>query len=50
VVDTLSGIQLEREILILAFNHNLQSSFGVTRDVILAIRSWIAQAASEAMQ
>jgi hypothetical protein len=49
VVGSLSGIQLEREVLILGFNHNLQSSFGVTADVLRAIRRWIARAASEAI-
>lgn len=33
VVETLSGIVLEQKILALGFNHNLQSSFGVTKEV-----------------
>lgn len=49
-VDSLSGIRLSGELLILGFNHNLQSSFGVTREVIQAIRDWISRAASEASQ
>jgi len=48
IVDTLSGIVLGHKILILGFNHNLQSSFGVTTEAIYAIRSWIAQASKEA--
>lgn len=44
VVRKLSGVKLNREILVLGFNHNIQSSFGVTTSVMAAIRSWIAQA------
>ena len=47
VVDTLSGIGLRHRVLVLGFNHNLQSSFGVTKRVMDAIRVWLAQAASE---
>ena len=50
VVDNLSGIGLGRNLLVLGFNHNLQSSFGVTTNVIHAIRDWIAQTAREAIQ
>lgn len=48
VVHTLSGIRLPHEILVLGYNHNLQSSFGVTNEVILAIRAWISRAVNEA--
>ena len=47
VVDTLSGIELGHNVLVLGFNHNLQSSFGVTTDVVHAIRNWIAQASKK---
>jgi hypothetical protein len=47
-VHSLSGIRLPHEILVLGYNHNLQSSFGVTNEVILAIRDWISTAAQEA--
>jgi hypothetical protein len=43
-IDTLSGIPLGHEILILGFNHNIQSSFGVTGEAIRSIRNWISQA------
>ena len=36
-----------RDLLVLGFNHNLQSSFGVTSKVLHAIRSWLGQIASE---
>lgn len=48
LVNTLSGIKLPHEILVLGYNHNLQSSFGVTNEVVLAIRDWIAGTVSEA--
>lgn len=35
--------ELNREILVLGFNHNLQSSFGVTSEVKSSIRHWIAK-------
>jgi hypothetical protein len=47
LVDNLSGIALRHKVLVLGFNHNIQSSHGVTREVISAIRSWIAQASGE---
>ena len=47
VVNRLSGIEFGREILILGFNHNLQSSFGVTTKVIHSIRDWISQTVSD---
>jgi hypothetical protein len=47
VVDALSGIEIGHEVLVLGFNHNLQSSFGVTTAVVHAIREWIARASKE---
>lgn len=44
----LSGIRLPRKILILGYNHNIQSSFGVTRAAIRGIREWIARCMNEA--
>jgi len=46
-VRDLSGVRLERDVLVLGFNHNIQSSFGVTTQVIAAIRRWVARAAGE---
>jgi hypothetical protein len=42
-VTTISGINLGHEVLVLGYNHNLQSSFGVTKGVIQAIRNWISK-------
>ena len=50
VVGKFSGTELGRSILVLGFNHNLQSSFGVTTRVICAIRDWITEDASDAIQ
>jgi len=44
----LSGVRFERRLLVLGFNHNIQSSFGVTTEIIAAIRRWIALTADDA--
>jgi hypothetical protein len=46
---SLAGIPLQREILILGYNHNLQSSFGVTKGVIHAIRNWLSSSIEKAI-
>lgn len=38
---SLGGVALNRSVLVLGFNHNIQSSFGVTRHVIRGIQRWI---------
>jgi hypothetical protein len=48
VVCELNGVKLNREILALGFNHNIQSSFGVTSQVRAAIRAWIGREAEHA--
>jgi len=48
VVETISGIRLPHEITVLGYNHNIQGSFGVTTEVIRAIRGWIAKSIGEA--
>lgn len=47
VVDSLSGVQLGRHLLVLGFNHNLQSSFGVTSLVLDRIQKWVSIIAKE---
>jgi hypothetical protein len=49
VVRVLSGVSLQRDVLVLGFNHNIQSSFGVTTRVIESIRRWIARTADHAL-
>ena len=44
-ITEIGGVRLDRSILVLGFNHNLQSSFGVTREVTLEIEKWIASCA-----
>jgi len=43
LVSSISGVNLDREILVLGFNHNIQSSFGVTKQVTEAIKCWITE-------
>lgn len=42
-LDRLGRVQLDRAIKVVGFNHNLQSSFGVTRKAIEEISSWIGK-------
>lgn len=42
VVENISGVSLGYQLAVFGFNHNLQSSFGVTREVVDSIRNWIA--------
>ena len=43
LVTELAGMNLGRELLVLGFNHNIQSSFGVTRQAVTSISEWIAR-------
>lgn len=47
IVDELSGVKLKRSVRVLGFNHNIQSSFGVTTLIKTSIKNWITQAAKE---
>lgn len=40
-VSQLGGFDLDRSLLVLGYNHNIQSSFGVTSAVISSIGAWI---------
>ena len=42
-VDHLGAMPLDRPVNVVGFNHNLQSSFGVTRGAIAAIAAWIGK-------
>ena len=46
-VRALCGIPLQQELLILGYNHNIQSSFGVSRRVLAAIGQWLSLASRE---
>jgi hypothetical protein len=41
IVRRVGGIELKRDLYVLGFNHNLQSSFGVTREVMSSIQRWV---------
>ncbi len=47
VIDALFDVHFDHELLVLGYNHNLQSSFGVTKEVIAAIGAWVAQVSGE---
>lgn len=47
VVSEISGISLDREITVLGYSHNIQSSFGVTTQVKDAIQRWITRNTNE---
>lgn len=49
-IHELAGINLNRSVLVLGYNHNIQSSFGVTNKVKKSIRSWLSTAAKEVMK
>lgn len=49
VVDSVCGVRLHHKILVLGYNHNIQSSFGVTTEVTMSIRSWIAKHSTKAL-
>lgn len=40
-IDKLHGQYLNHEIIVLGYNHNIQSSFGISSTVIKALRDWI---------
>jgi hypothetical protein len=46
-VSRVSGIDLGREVSILGYSHNIQSSFGVTTQVRDSIQKWIARNTNE---
>jgi hypothetical protein len=43
------GSRLQNEIVVLGFNHNIQSSFGVTTHVTEEIRYWISEKSSKVL-
>lgn len=50
VVKYIGGIRLNTPVTILGFNHNIQSSFGVTTKVKQAIRRWLTDRIGEVVQ
>lgn len=47
IINNLGDVELERKIYVLGYNHNIQSSFGVTNDVQNSIRNWITKKVKE---
>lgn len=47
IVESVAGIPLNRPLIILGYNHNIQSSFGVTNQVKSSIREWISKNAGD---
>ena len=45
--DNVAGVGLGRQVRVLGFNHNLQSSFGMTTEVVSSIRQWVARNVGE---
>lgn len=45
IVEEVAGVRLNRAISVLGYNHNIQSSFGVTNQVKSSIRDWITKEA-----
>lgn len=43
------SVPLGREVLVLGYNHNIQSSFGVTTAVVNSIRQWFGRASRDAL-
>jgi hypothetical protein len=46
-IEAIGGVRLNRTIEVLGYNHNIQSSFGVTREVLDSIRNWVSLTAKE---
>jgi hypothetical protein len=49
-IKVLAGVPLGRDVAVLGFNHNIQGSFGVTREVKALIRRWISKKATEVLR
>ena len=47
LIDQFAGIPLGRTLMVTGYNHNLQSSFGVTSQVIEGVGIWLASVARE---
>ncbi|MBK8522470.1 MAG: hypothetical protein IPL54_16985 [Chitinophagaceae bacterium] len=47
VINSIAGMPLKKSITILGYNHNIQSSFGVTKNVQKSIRDWVTEKTKE---
>jgi hypothetical protein len=48
-ISRLGGLELDRELLVLGYNHNIQSSFGVTSEAISRMATWISRCSAGAL-
>jgi hypothetical protein len=48
-IESLDGQPLNRDLLVLGYNHNIQSSFGVSSAVVDEISQWVAECAATAI-
>lgn len=48
-VSRLGGLELDRELLVLGYNHNIQSSFGVTTEAVSRMATWISRCSATAL-
>lgn len=46
-INKIDTLDLNREIIVLGYNHNIQSSFGVTKNVQKEIRKWVSSFAKD---
>ncbi len=49
-VTSIAGISIGREVHVLGYNHNIQSSFGVTTAVVTAIGHWLGRRVGDALR
>ncbi|KAA3610498.1 MAG: hypothetical protein D8M58_21565 [Calditrichaeota bacterium] len=47
IINEVCGIKLNRDIMVLGYNHNIQSSYGVTTSVKNSIKNWITSETSQ---
>ncbi|WP_412476762.1 hypothetical protein [Flavobacterium sp. TBRC 19031] len=43
IVSSIGRVELKRNIKVLGYNHNVQSSFGVSSEVLASIREWLSK-------
>jgi hypothetical protein len=42
-VDRIADVDIGRTVMVVGYNHNLQSSYGITTSVLASIRSWVGE-------
>ena len=47
IINNVGSIPLNKEVMVLGYNHNIQSSFGVTKDVMKSIQEWVGSSVKE---